>query len=57
MFERVEALHAKGFVCRDIKPDNFMMGCGENSSVVYMIDFGLSRRYRDNYSELHRPYR
>lgn len=44
---RLEAIHKKGFVHRDIKANNFMVGKGEKNKIVYVIDFGLSKRYRD----------
>lgn len=46
MLTRVEAFHESDFVHRDIKPENFMMGVRENAPVVYLIDFGLAKRYR-----------
>lgn len=42
---RVEFLHNKGFLHRDIKPDNFLIGAGKQQDIVYMIDFGLSKRF------------
>ena len=42
---RLEDLHSKTFLHRDIKPDNFLMGRGRHSDTVYAIDFGLSKRY------------
>jgi casein kinase 1 len=45
MLERIEFLHNKQFLHRDIKPDNFLMGRGKNESVVYLIDLGLSKKY------------
>lgn len=44
---RVEYLHSKGIVHRDIKPENFMFGVRSKIHIVYMIDFGLSKRYWD----------
>merc|ERR1719469_1630365 len=44
---RVEYLHSKGIVHRDIKPENFMWGTKSQLHHVFMIDFGLSKRYFD----------
>lgn len=38
-------LHSKGYLHRDIKPDNIMIGKNENSHRVYIIDFGLAKKY------------
>ena len=43
-FERVEFLHSKGYVFRDTKPENFLMGIGRKSSILYMIDFGTAKK-------------
>ncbi|XP_039028422.1 casein kinase 1-like protein 2 isoform X2 [Hibiscus syriacus] len=56
MINRVEFVHTKSFLHRDIKPDNFIMGLGRRANQVYMIDFGLAKKYRDS-SHQHIPYR
>ena len=42
---RVEYLHSKHYVHRDLKPDNFLMGTGESGTTVYLADFGVTKRY------------
>ncbi|OAY53943.1 casein kinase 1-like protein 1 [Manihot esculenta] len=57
MINRVEFVHSKSFLHRDIKPDNFLMGLGRRANQVYMIDFGLAKKYRDSSTHQHIPYR
>ena len=52
----VEYLHSINFIHRDIKPDNFVMGLGKRSNQVFIIDFGLSKKYRDPHTHQHIPY-
>ncbi|GME84737.1 unnamed protein product [Ambrosiozyma monospora] len=54
---RIEFIHARSFIHRDIKPDNFLMGIGKKGSQVNVIDFGLAKKYRDPRNHLHIPYR
>ena len=54
---RIEYIHEKGFLHRDIKPENFVIGLNEKSNLVYLIDYGLSKRYKDKNSGQHIPYR
>ncbi|KAI9107026.1 hypothetical protein K1719_022554 [Acacia pycnantha] len=57
MLGRIEYIHSKGFLHRDIKPDNFLMGLGRKANQVYMIDFGLAKRYKDPTTNKHISYR
>ncbi|XP_015890690.1 casein kinase 1-like protein 2 [Ziziphus jujuba] len=57
MINRVEFVHSKSFLHRDIKPDNFLMGLGRRANQVYIIDFGLAKKYRDASTHQHIPYR
>ena len=57
MIQRIEYIHSTGYIHRDIKPGNFVVGKGENSKKIYIIDFGLSKRYIDKNTNRHIPYR
>ncbi|KAK4294618.1 hypothetical protein Pmani_032764 [Petrolisthes manimaculis] len=57
MIGRIEFIHNKNFIHRDIKPDNFLMGIGRHCNKLFLIDFGLAKKYRDNRSRAHIPYR
>ena len=50
-------LFSKNFIHRDIKPDNFLMGLHKKGNMVYIIDFGLAKRYRDTVTNYHIPYK
>ena len=57
MIQRIEYVHSKGYIHRDIKPGNFVVGRGDKSKIIYIIDFGLSKRFIDKNTEKHIPYK
>jgi serine/threonine protein kinase len=45
MIEKIHKFHEHDFIHRDIKPENFLIGIGEKINEIYIIDFGLSKRW------------
>lgn len=56
MIKRVEYIHLRRIIHRDIKPDNFTIGHGKNSHRIFIIDFGLAKKYMSSTGE-HIKYR
>lgn len=48
MIECVRQIHSRNYLHRDIKPENFMIGVDDEDWKVYIIDFGLSKKYIEN---------
>ncbi|TEB25210.1 CK1/CK1/CK1-G protein kinase [Coprinellus micaceus] len=59
MITRVQAIHEKSLIYRDIKPDNFLIGVpgSKTANTIHIIDFGMAKHYRDPKTKVHIPYR
>ena len=52
IIDRIEYVHSKYIIHRDIKPENFLLGY-KNNSTIYIIDFGISRKYKSSRTGKH----
>ncbi|KAH9945369.1 kinase-like protein [Epithele typhae] len=59
MVTRVQSIHEKSLIYRDIKPDNFLIGVPgtKTANTIHIIDFGMAKHYRDPKTKVHIPYR
>ncbi|KAL0563433.1 hypothetical protein V5O48_018633, partial [Marasmius crinis-equi] len=55
VIERLEFMHNRGLLHRDIQLGNCVVGLPPNDKIIYMIDFGFSKRYIDPYTHRHIP--
>ncbi|KAF7314193.1 Dual specificity kinase 1 [Mycena kentingensis (nom. inval.)] len=53
IIERLEFMHSRGILHRDIQLGNCVIGLPPNDKIIYMIDFGFSKRYIDPYTNRH----
>ena len=56
ILRRIKTLHENNFIHRDIKPENFTIGLKKMNNTIYMIDYGLTRKYCDSHKK-HIPYK
>lgn len=56
MIARLEFMHSRSYIHRDVKPDNFLIGTGTRKHVCHVIDFGLAKKYQDPRNGRHIPY-
>ena len=53
ILDRLEFIHNKNIIHRDIKPDNFVVGLNDKSCIIYVLDFGLSKKFRSSRTHQH----
>ncbi|KEG06100.1 putative casein kinase [Trypanosoma grayi] len=57
MIARIEFIHNQSVIHRNIRPEHFLMGTGKKGHHVYIIDFGVAKKYRDTRTHQHIPYK
>jgi casein kinase 1 epsilon len=57
MIQLIEYFHSCYFLHRDVKPDNFLVGIGKNQEQIYIIDYGLAKKYYNPFAAEHIPFR
>lgn len=59
LITRIEYIHSKRLIFRDVKPENFLIGRSKNKKdkIIYVVDFGLAKEYIDQDTGKHIPYK
>ena len=59
MISRIEHVHSRNLIYRDVKPENFLLGQPKTlkANVIHLVDYGLSKEYIDSTTKEHIPFR
>ena len=56
LLSRFQYIHSKGYIHRDVTPDNLLMGDGKQGNTVYVTDIGFAKEIEHNNREWHSGY-
>ena len=56
MITVLQYIHDRHIIHRDIKPDNFVMGINKDNANLFLLDFGLAKKYRSSKTLEQYPY-
>merc|ERR1719476_661923 len=45
MIRAIQEVHEKGYIHRDVKSSNFVLGAGKQRTHMYIVDFGIARKH------------
>jgi len=57
IIQRLNIIHKQGIIHRDLKPENLLVTKNIRDGLIYLIDFGLSKKYKDTKTDIHIPFK
>ncbi|KAG1720922.1 kinase-like domain-containing protein [Suillus occidentalis] len=57
LLSRLEYIHSHHYIHGDIKPQNVVVGLGDLSDTIFLIDFGIAKEFWNTSNNVHIPFR